>query len=47
MAHSIARGWRHAANSILSFIRENTRDALDINRLAGLLDVGSYVQDER
>ncbi|WP_225834672.1 hypothetical protein [Streptomyces sp. NK08204] len=39
MAHSTARGRRHAAKSILQVIRENARDALDINCLADLLDI--------
>ncbi|WP_211835033.1 MULTISPECIES: hypothetical protein [Streptomyces violaceusniger group] len=40
MAHSTARGRRHAANGILLFIRENIRDAIGINCLADLLDAG-------
>ncbi|HEY3477839.1 MAG TPA: hypothetical protein VGL02_02965, partial [Streptomyces sp.] len=40
--HSSARGWRHALNVIFRFIREITRDAIDINFLVDLLDV-SYI----
>ncbi|WP_225850420.1 hypothetical protein [Streptomyces sp. HPF1205] len=36
MSHSTARGPRNAANLIPLFIRENTRDAIDINCLVDL-----------
>ncbi|MEU3755938.1 hypothetical protein AB0H17_24750 [Streptomyces olivoreticuli] len=43
MAQRIARGLRNSASVILQFIRENTRDAVDINCLADLLDIGWLV----